>query len=137
LRDLAALIEHATAVLARDEVVGTEPAAPPAELDVALRLSMRQQLFGRHALVRGHAGIGLVRIGLIQLLALTGARHDAGARALTATDLSRGHMLATRSLFTGALDEVLVAHAPAWRELLDGLSLATRLCASAPAASAR
>ncbi len=101
------------------------PAASAPDVDVALRLSLRQQLFGRQVLVGGHAGAGLVRIGVIQLLALVGARRSAGPRALVAADLSHGHMLATRCLQAGALDRVLVDHEPRWRELLAEVRRAT------------
>ena len=128
-RDLAVLLEHTAARLAAAEAppaAGARAAdvAELAEVDEVLRLSMRQQLFGRQALTAGHAGAGLVRIGVIQLVALSGARTDAGDRPLAAADLSRGHMLATRVLTSGALDAVFVAHEPRWRELLDGLRLA-------------
>ena len=62
-----------------------------------------------------------MRIGLIQLFALAGARRDAPDRELAAADLSRGHMLATRSFYTTLLDPVLVEHERDWRALLDGL----------------
>ncbi len=126
LGELAVLIDHTAGALATHGGRATAAAVPAAEIDQALRISLRQQLFGRHVLVGGHAGAGLVRIGVIQLLALAGARIDAGDR-IDAVDLNRGHMLATRGFYSGILDDVLVAHEPSWRELLDGLSLATRL----------
>jgi hypothetical protein len=105
------LIEHTAAALAADT---SPPAAIAADagVDEALRISMRQQLFGRHFLVGGHASAGLVRIAVIQLLALAGARIEAGARALTAADLNRGHVLATRAFESGKFDAVLVEHEP-------------------------
>jgi Fe-S-cluster containining protein len=124
-RDLAVLIEHTAAALAADT---SPPAAIAADagVDEALRISMRQQLFGRHFLVGGHASAGLVRIAVIQLLALAGARIEAGARALTAADLNRGHVLATRAFESGKFDAVLVEHEPRWRVLLDGLAHAAQ-----------
>lgn len=104
-----------------------EPARCEPDVDDALRSSLQQQLFGRRVLVDGHAGAGLVRLGLIQLLALSAARTDAGDRPLAARDLSRGHMLAVRAFETSVLDEVLGEHDPAWRLLLDGLAHITRL----------
>ncbi len=123
-RELAVLIEHtAAAVVAEPAPAMT---ADPA-IDEALRISMRQQLFGRHVLVGGHASAGLVRIAVIQLLALAGARIGAGERALTAADLNRGHVLATRGFESGRLDAVLVEHEPRWRVLLDGLARAAQV----------
>jgi hypothetical protein len=63
---------------------------------------------------------------VIQLLALAGARIEAGARSLTAADLNRGHVLATRAFESGKLDAVLVEHEPRWRVLLDGLAHAAQ-----------
>jgi hypothetical protein len=123
MRELVALMEHTADVLDHDADDGAAPpphAPDAAEVDEALRISMRQQLFGRHVLVKNHAGAGLVRIALIQLLALAGARRDAGRRALTAADLNRGHTLATRGFQTGRLDDVLAANDPQWRVLLAG-----------------
>lgn len=128
-REFVALVTGAAATLT---------AGPPApvrctpDADEALRISMQQQLFGRRALIEGHAGAGLVRLGLIQLLALSGARADAGGRPVTAADLSRGHMLAVRLLETGILDGVLVAHEPSWRLVLDGLFHVTGMTVVAP-----
>ena len=105
-----------------------------ADVDDALRISLRQQLFGRRVLADGHAGAGLVRLGLVQLFALAGAREQAGARPITAADLSRGHMLAMRAFNTSVLDETLADHDGHWRELIDGLWLACRVV-DAPRAS--
>jgi Fe-S-cluster containining protein len=124
-RDLAALLEHTATAITADVLPATAPAAN-AGVDEALRISMRQQLFGRQFLVGGHANAGLVRIAVIQLLALAGARIEAGARALTAADLNRGHVLATRAFESGKVDAVLVAHEPRWRVLLDGLARAAQ-----------
>lgn len=125
MRELAVLLEQAEGAIAADGRSSTM--AADAEVDEVLRLSMRQQLFGRSALVRGHAGAGLVRIAVIQLVALAGARIDAGGRAITAADLNRGHVLAARGLEAGKLDEVLVEHGVRWRVVLDGLARAARV----------
>jgi len=132
--ELIELFERMAALLLTDSLVAVAPpravsGAPSmrSEIDQALRISMRQQLFGSHALVRGHAPAGLVRIAVIQLLALAGARIDAGERALTAPDLDRGHVLATRGFESGRFDAVLVEHEPQWRALLDGLQRAAQL----------
>ena len=127
-REFAVAAEQLVAAIANVDDAWAAPApAHGADVEDALRISMRQQLFGRHVLADGYAGAGLVRIGLIQLFALAGARQQAGARPLTAADLSRGHMLATRVFQTGALDGILADHEPRWRQLVDGLWLAARV----------
>jgi Fe-S-cluster containining protein len=126
LRDFSILLEQTAAALATAAGPAAAPPPPSPEVDEALRLSLRQQLFGRHLLVNSHAGAGLVRIALIQLLALAAARLDAGPGALTAADLNRGHMLATRCLDLGNLDDLLADHEPCWRLLLDGVAASTR-----------
>lgn len=106
-----------------------EPGPAPRHADdveEALRLSLRQQLFGQHAHVGGHAGIGLVRIGLVHVFALAGARAQAGARPLAAADLGRGHSIANRTFHSHVVDEVLTDADGDWRELLDGLAPAAR-----------
>ena len=116
------------------DLAAVDPSAPPPELapdvDEALRISLRQQLFGSHVLVDGHAGAGLLRIGLIQLFTVALARHDAGSRPLTAADLDRGHALAVRTFQTSALDGLLALFDRAWRLLVEGLWLATRALAA-------
>ena len=127
-RDLIDLVEYTADAIALYD--GTEIAPPPPtepDVDEALRLSLRQQLFGRLVLIGGHAGAGLVRIGLIQLLALAHARRHAGTRALTAADLSEGHKIAVRSLHPEAAGGFLGDQEQRWRELLDGILLASLL----------
>lgn len=124
-RDLAMLIEHTAAALAADAF--PIPATAGADVDEALRISMRQQLFGRNFLVGGSASAGLLRIAVIQLLALAGARIEGGERALKAPDLNRGHVLATRAFEFGKLDAVLLAHEPRWRVLVAGLARAAQV----------
>src|SRR5262249_6986532 len=60
---------------------GHEPPVAVDDLDVAavLRLSLRQQLFGARATIGQHAAAGIVRLALIQLCAVYGARVDAAA----------------------------------------------------------
>jgi len=73
-----------------------------AECDEVLRLSIRQQLFGRRLLVAEKRGVAaLARLALVQLVAVVGARLSAAAEGLPrarAEHLSRGHMLALRVL---------------------------------------
>ena len=131
-RALAELFERADSALVRHD--GTlVPVEYGPDVDEALRLSLRQQLFGRHVLLGGHAGSGLVRIGLIHLIALTGARVDAGDRPITAADLSRAHMLATRVLHTGSVDMLFVDHEPRWRQVCEGIAVAASVMAAVPA----
>jgi Fe-S-cluster containining protein len=126
-RELAVVIEHAVAAVTEAALPARSlPAADP-DVDAALRLSMRQQLFGRRVLVGGRPSAGLVRIAVIQLLALAGARLGAGDRALVARDLDGGHALATRAFESGGLDAVVVDHEPRWRVLLDGLAHAAHV----------
>lgn len=124
VRSFSLLVDHTADTL--DDGPGAPPPPPAADVDEALRLSLRQQLFGRHLIVNNHAGAGLARIAIIQLLALAAARLDAGPRPLTAADLSRGHMLTTRAFGSTMLDDTLAAHDPRWRLLLDGLPAAAR-----------
>ena len=129
LGELEALVEQIAERLVERQG-SSEPVILPADVEEALRTSMRQQLFGRRALVSGNAGTGLVRIGLIQLFALAAARADAGDRPLVPGDLDRGHSLATRVLESGALDRLLLMHEPRWREVVEGLSVAVRVVAA-------
>ncbi|HVV88377.1 MAG TPA: YkgJ family cysteine cluster protein [Kofleriaceae bacterium] len=128
------LIEYAVGrIVAHD---GTAVVADhAADVDEALRISFQQQLFGRRFLVGGQAGTGLVRCGLVHLLALAGARLDAGQRPLTAADLSRGHMLATRVFHTGSVDRLLLEQEARWRDLVVGLTVAAGVIAAVDPAS--
>ncbi len=126
LRELVWLVTYAAGMIEAAEALGALAATAADEVEEALRLSLRQQLFGRNVLVNGHAGAGLMRIALIQLLAVAGARAQARNRAISAADLSHGHTLAVRGLKPGKLDDVLLEHEPRWRVMLDGLARATR-----------
>ncbi len=123
-RELGALLAQTADALATDSPTATSTAV---DVDDALRISMRQQLFGRHVLVGGHATAGLVRIAVVQLVALAAARFAAGNRVLTAADLNRGHALAMRVFETGRLDAVFVEHEPRWRVILDSVPRAAQL----------
>lgn len=118
--ELVDMLEYTANALVLDAEAPVHPSSG-SDVDEALRLSMRQQLFGPQALVGGRAPAGLVRIAVIQLLALAGARREAGAGGMTAANLSRGHVLAARGFESGRLDAVLLEHEPRWRMLLDGL----------------
>jgi Fe-S-cluster containining protein len=131
-RALTELVERADSVLVAHDGTVVAPDYGP-DVDDALRISLRQQLFGRHVLLGSHAGSGLVRIGLLHLIALVGARVDAGARPITAADLSRGHMLANRVLNTNALDALFVEHEPRWRLVCEGIAVAAGAVLQVPA----
>ena len=93
-------------------------------VDEVLRLSLRQQLFGARALVAHRVDAGLLRLALIQILAVTGARIMAltdGRRQYVATDLSYAHMLAVRSLDMEGPENLMVAHADQITAVLDAL----------------
>ncbi len=129
--ELVELIDHiANQVVARESMAPATSHGP--DVEEALRISMQQRLFGRSALVGGHAGTGLVRLGLVQLFALAGARMRAGARALTAADLDRGHSLATRVFESAAIDRLLLDHDGRWRELVLGIAIAARVVGAPP-----
>lgn len=99
--------------LAPDGTVTPTAASSPG-LDDILRLSLRQQLFGRCATVSGLAGTGLVRIGLIQLFAVASAKQD----------LSRGHAAAVRVFDSNRLDAVLIAREASWCMLVAAIAVA-------------
>jgi Fe-S-cluster containining protein len=134
LREFRAAADRVAATIARavDDELEPPAVAHAADVEDALRTSLRQQLFGRHVLAGGHAGAGLVRIGLVQLFALAGGRRQAGARPLAAADLSRGHMLAMRTFHTNVLEDLLGDNDEHWRDLIDGLPLAARVLTAAP-----
>ncbi len=99
------------------------------EIDEVLRLSMRQQLFGAHSTVGQHAPAALLRIALMQLCALYGARMRAaaaGRRELWPEEMSHGHMLAARVLEHKVTERVLLDNEDKWSAVLDGLALVAR-----------
>src|SRR6185436_9184632 len=67
------------------------------DADDVLRLALRNQLFGMDALIGGRVAAAQLRLAMVQLLALWGARLRAlaeGRTRIVAEDLSRSHMLA-------------------------------------------
>ncbi len=95
-----------------------------AEVDEVLRLSLRQQLFGAGALVHGELLPALLRLAIIQIMAVTGARlraHDDRRLEARAADLSWGHMLAMRVLARGDAEAVLLARGDGAADLLEAL----------------
>jgi Fe-S-cluster containining protein len=103
-----------TPLIAEDRrVARVQPAHP--ELDEVLRLSLRQQVFGRGGLMRDQAMPALLRLAMIQLCAVWGARLRAALLrlpSLRVEDLSWGHTLAVRILGLQASTEVLVNQRP-------------------------
>lgn len=114
-----------TAEGARAAAAGIAPVrADDPDIDDVLRLSLRQQLFGQRAVIGLRVAVGLMRIALIQVLAVWGARlaaHEEGRPAIRTEDLSRGHMLAIRLLELSSVERALVQLEPMWRALLAGL----------------
>jgi hypothetical protein len=101
-------------------------ALPVADGEVAevLRLSMRQSLFGHHALVEDRPGPALLRMLFVQLGSLYGARLKAaieGRARVVAGDLSRSHMLVNRVFNFTKITSVLVEHEPLTWDALEAL----------------
>jgi Fe-S-cluster containining protein len=89
-----------------------------------LRLSLRNHLFGGWALVDDRVGPGQLRLAMVQLLALWGARIRAameGRKKIVAADLDRGHMLATRLTTTRSVLGVLLEYDDATAPVLEAL----------------
>jgi len=71
------------------------------DCETALRLSIRQQLFGRELLLDDQLPAGLLRIAFVVALTLAGARLralDGGEDVVLPHHLSAGHMIAKRTL---------------------------------------
>jgi Fe-S-cluster containining protein len=82
------------------------------ELDQVMRLSLRQQLFGR-LLIESRPAAGLLRIAFAYLVAMIGAKSQAaqaGRDAVTLADFNFGHMIAWRVLRQQGAVSVFVAH---------------------------
>jgi Fe-S-cluster containining protein len=94
------------------------------EVDELLRLSLRQQLFGTGVLVENRALAALIRMALIQVMAVFGARlraEEAGRPAVRPEDLSWGQMLAVRLLGDADAAPILAASEDAFSLLLEAL----------------
>jgi hypothetical protein len=78
--------------------------------DEVLRLSLRQQMFGARSLVDDCALPAVLRMAMMQLVAIWGAKLKAAVddRDARAEDLSFGHMLAARVLDLDTAREALV-----------------------------
>lgn len=96
------------------------------DCETALRLSLRQQLFGRELLLDDQLPAGLLRIAFVAALTLAGARLralDGGQDVVLPHHLSAGHMIAKRTLHRPEPHGLLrVNGEQAWC-ILDGLPL--------------
>lgn len=100
------------------------------EIDDVLRMSLRQQLFGTGQLVKGKALPAFIRMALIHIMSVYGARLRAssdGRNQARPEDLSWGQMLATRLLGAGESDLVLLAAEDGFMNLLEALPAVLRL----------
>ena len=105
------VVDPATQFDAETEAVLAVRVGGP-EIDAVLRQSLCQQLFGSGSLVEGHSLAALVRLSLIQLVCVHGARIRAradGRDVAEARDLSWGHMLATRVLARADAAPIMLA----------------------------
>jgi len=100
------------------------------EVDEALRTSLKQQLFGTGSLVDGHSLAALVRLALIQLVTVHGARiraHADGRTEARAGDLSWGHMLATRVLARSDAAPIMLAAENEFSSILEAVPAVARV----------
>jgi len=100
-----------------------------ADADDVLRRSLRQALFGHDALNDDRPGPAQLRLAMVMLLALWGARVRAagvGRVRIEASDLDRGHMLAMRMSSWGSVQRLLCDHEPAVAPILEALPALAR-----------
>jgi Fe-S-cluster containining protein len=105
------------------------------EIDAVLRISLRQKLFGTRALVESRAFPALLRLGVVVLLTVWGARLRAAAEgraAAHADDLSYGHMLASRLCEIASVEEQLIRYEVMAPVVLEALPAVARLRSSSP-----
>jgi hypothetical protein len=98
--------------------------ADDADCDDVLRLSLRNQLFGRDAVLSGRVEAAQLRLALVQLLALWGARLRAlrdGRNRIDSGDLTRCHMLAMRVTSWVAARNLFVEEDARSEALVEGL----------------
>jgi hypothetical protein len=99
------------------------------EIDVVLRLSLRNQLFGHQALIQDRPWPALARVVFVLLASLWGARLGAaadGRARVVAGDLSRGHMLAQRVFNFRSLQNAFVEKEELARAALEVAPLLAR-----------
>jgi Fe-S-cluster containining protein len=95
-----------------------------ADADDVLRRSLRQHLFGHEALIEDRPVPAQLRMAMVQLLALWGARLRAlgeGRKRICARDLDRGHMLAVRMFGWASLERLFMDHEPLVPAILEAL----------------
>jgi hypothetical protein len=100
-----------------------------ADADDVLRRSLRQQLFGHDALIDDRPGPAQLRLAMVMLLALWGARLRAlgeGRARISARDLDRGHMLAMRMSSWGSVQRLLMDHEALVAPILEALPALAR-----------
>ncbi|HKA88814.1 MAG TPA: hypothetical protein VKE22_14195 [Haliangiales bacterium] len=105
------------------------------EIDVVLRISLRQKLFGTRSLVEARAFPALLRLGMVLNLTVWGARlraAAAGRSAAIADDLSYAHMLASRLCELGTVEDELVRYEVSAPAVLEALPAVARLRSSSP-----
>jgi Fe-S-cluster containining protein len=99
------------------------------EVEQPLTLSLRHMLFGRELLLDDHLSPGLLRMALVLLLAMAGARLralDEGAGAVSARHLSFSHMVTKRKLNRPGPYMLLRASGEQAWPILDALPLLAR-----------
>src|ERR1019366_6247246 len=100
----------------------TSTAALPTHANETLRLSIRQQLFGREFLLDDDLPAGLLRLALIVTLTLAGARlRTEGEGTVQPGHLSTSHMIARRMLHRPEPHRLLIANADLAWCVLDAL----------------
>lgn len=105
------------------------------EIDVVLRISLRQKLFGMRSLVECRAFPALLRLGMILNLTVWTARLRAaasGRAAASADDLSYGHMLASRLCELTSVEDQLVRYEVNAPVVLEALPAVAKLRSSSP-----
>jgi Fe-S-cluster containining protein len=98
--------------------------AGDADADDVLRRSLRQALFGHDALIDDRPAPAQLRLAMVMVLALWGARVRAlgdGRKAIQARDLDRGHMLATRMSSWASVQRLFADHEPETPAILEAL----------------
>ena len=100
-----------------------------ADSERAMRLSLRQQLFGRELLLDDHLPAGLLRITFVVILTLAGARLralDDGQKKVLPRHFSSSHMTTKRTLHRPEPHGLLRANGEQAWPILDALPLLAR-----------
>lgn len=94
------------------------------DLDEAHRVSLMHQLFGMRLLIHDRPTAGMLRTGMVYLIAELGARRLAvrdDAQAVREEDFSASHSLAQRVLHRDGVRDVFLTHAARCREIFAAL----------------